>query len=293
MRLPSAIRALPAALREQFFNGGMLVAIAGAALVGWLLPQTLKTFLPAGLPFPYTAIAASLLVNLALLAALLTLLSRATRDEPWAHLAAWLGSLVLAAAAFAGLALAKTHGESAHTFFVLWLLFAAQAAIVAALCGLLRVMTGAPRFSLQATALFLGIAMTGLFWSREPITQLAREGQRSDSVAADRLASGVLKLSPPFAMASAWNQECDAASDAKRGNRFDLIRAPLTYDVWIGSYQAMPYPEILPSRNADDSGEYGAREFKPGLVLALLLWGLPLIVFADVLRFSARASRPA
>ena len=289
MRLPPAIRALPTALKDQVLRRSIAPLVL-AALCGWLLPYALKTFLPSGIPFPYTAIAASLFINLLCLAALLTLLARATKDEPWSLLAAWLGSVVIAGAAMAGLALAHTHDESTHTFIVLWLLFAAQAALVTAVCGLLRVLTGSRRFSVQATALVVGVLVTALFWSREPITQLA---QRRESVASDRLAIGVLKLCPSFAMASAWNQECDAATDAKRGNRFDLIRAPLTYDVWIGSYQAMPYPEILPSRQADDPGEFGTREFKPGLVLALLLWGLPLLVFADLLCFSARSSRPA
>jgi len=292
MRFPSAIRALPTALREQVLRG-CIGPLAVAASFGWLLPYALRTFLPAGNPFPFTAIAASLLIDLAGMAVLLTLLSRATNDEPWSLLSAWIGSVALVAAAMAGLALAHTHSESAHTFVVLWLLFAAQAALATGICGLLRVLTGAPRFSVQATALVVGVLVTALFWSREPITQLARDAQRRESVASDRLAVGVLKLCPPFAMASAWNQECDAATEARRGNRFDLIRAPLTYDVWIGSYQAMPYPEIMPSRQADDPSEFGTREFKPGLILALLLWGLPLLVFADLLRFFARSPRPA
>lgn len=261
----------------------MLLSWAIAALGGFTLPFGLKAFLPAGLSFPYTAIAASLVIDLAGLAVLLALLARGTPGDLWTHLGAWLGASAIAAASLAGLACARTHGESAHIFVVLWLVFTAQAATVAAVCGVLRVLSGAPSVSLQLTALLLGIVVTALFWSREPITQFARAGQRQDNSAADRLASGVLKLSPPLALASAWNQECNVARSPEGGSRFDLIRAPLTYEVWIGSYQAMPYPDILPSRQAADPGDYGARPFKPGIVLALLLWGVPLLVFADVL----------
>ncbi|MCY3023954.1 MAG: hypothetical protein NTW87_33665, partial [Planctomycetota bacterium] len=213
------------------------------------------------------------------LAVLLSWLSLARRQgQPWQHVCAWLGTVLVCGAAFAGLGVAGTHGESPRTFVVLWALFAAQAAVLAAVHALLSLfLYFAPQLAEQVTLLMLGFAVTALFWSREPIQMLAHAAPPGQASSASRLAEGVLKLSPPLAVASVWHQESDAArwAGGRSRARFDLIRAPLTYELWIGSYQPLPYPAILPSRAS------GA--FVPGIVLAMLLWGLPLLVFGDIL----------
>ena len=43
-----------------------------------------------------------------------------------------------------------------------------------------------------------------------------------------------------------------------------------------------PRGALTISQRSED-GEFGSREFKPGIVLVMLLWGLPLIVLTDVL----------
>jgi hypothetical protein len=86
-----------------------------------------------------------------------------------------------------------------------------------------------------------------------------------------------MKLSPPAALSAAWHQESATQHGSREDARFDLIRSPLTYDIWVGSYQAVPYPKIIPESQPPEP-------FQPGLLLALLIWSLPLLVFAEALQ---------
>jgi hypothetical protein len=162
-------------------------------------------------------------------------------------------------------------------------LFAAQAAVVAALHAMLWVIFyDARQIAAQATWLMLTVAATALFWSREPIQMLTRSGAK-DTAIATRAADGVMKLSPPLAVVATWYQASDAARQrGSSDNRFDLIRAQLSYEVWIGSYQALPYPEVTPASVPDPQGERPP-SLNPGLILAMLAWGLPLLLLMDVL----------
>jgi hypothetical protein len=281
----SALRAFLPALKPLLFKRAVVALCAAGLAAGLILPYLLKIFFPQSVTLvPHTALTASFFIDLAGLALLLSWLpSNERHDAAWLRTAALLGSCLVCGFALLGLSLAGTHQESVTTFAMLWALFAAQAAVVAALHAMLWVIFyDARQLAAQATWLILAAAVSALFWSREPIQMLSRSGVK-DSALATRAADGVMKLSPPLAVAATWYQ----ASDAARGrgssdNRFDLIRAHLTYEVWIGSYQALPYPEVTPSSLPDPQGERPT-SFNPGLILAMLAWGLPLLLLMDVL----------
>src|SRR5437763_290821 len=118
-----ALRALPEALKNNLLTRGFFIALIVSAISSVALPFALTRFLPSTLPFPFTAIAASFVIDFAGLAYLLAILNEAQAPhDNWRSFCAWLASILAAGAAFGGLALARTHSESLHTFVVLWLL---------------------------------------------------------------------------------------------------------------------------------------------------------------------------
>ena len=278
-RFLSAFRAFWPALRQHLLRRRLLGLLLLSFAFGIALPYGLRLVLPAGPAAPYTAIAASFIIDLAGLAVLLCWLPLAAASrQPWAGAAAWLGGVLVCGAAWLGLASAGTHQESARTFFVLWGLFAGQGALVAAAYGVLALLCGRARpLAAQLTLVGLSLAATALFWSREPIQLLSRGAADQEASAAALLTGAVMKLNPPMAVASVWHQQSDAARmpGPASGSRFDLIRAPMTYEVWIGSYQAVPYPHVLPAAQEDG--------FRFGLIATMLLWGLPLLCLTEVL----------
>ena len=227
---------------------------------------------------PYSVIAGSFAIDLAGLGVLLALLPDRNRDlQPQTFLSAWFVSVIVCACAFAGLGMPRTHAESFRTLAVLWGLFAAQAATIAACHGVLSLLLRRNQtLSRQLTMFLIGAAATALFWTRVPIQIVAQSAPGTD--AAEIMAEGMLKLSPPAAVASVWYQESDAAR--AQGGRFDLIHGAMTYELWIGSRLSVAYPDILPTTK---SQEPERKAFVPGLILAMLLWGLPLILLADTL----------
>jgi hypothetical protein len=244
------------------FGLGLAYALA------WLLPST------AASP-PYAAIAASVVIDLAGLAGLLIWLPvTAGKGKAWPGTGAWLRSVLACGAALAGLSVAGVHQEPLRTFVVLWGLMAAQCAVLASVYGWLAILFRfEPRLPAQITCVLLALAVTALFWSREPIELLGRSAEGGSSSAA-WLAAGVLEASPPLAVASVWHQESGAARLGTAS--FDIVRAPLTYQVWIGSYRAVPYPQILPASQNQGKG------FRFGLLLPLLFVGMLLLVLSDV-----------
>jgi hypothetical protein len=158
----------------------------------------------------------------------------------------------------------------------MWALFAGQAAIVAAAFGLLSTLFfPAARPARQCVLLGVGLMATALFWSRGLIEIAA-------PAPAAAMADAVVKLSPPVTVADTWYQECDASRKPTRGNdsRFDLIHGPLTYNVWLGSFQMVAFPDLFPPSY---SNENDAQGFNPGLLLAMLAWALPVLVLCEVL----------
>jgi len=227
---------------------------------------------PAAAP-PYAAIAASVAIDLAGLAALLVWLPVAgAKGEAWPGMAAWLGSALACGAALAGLGVSGVHKESLRTFLVLWGLMAGQGAVLAAAYRWLAVLFRfEPRLVPQIACVLLSLAVTALFWSREPLQLLGR-GSAGGSSSAAGLAEAVVALSPPLAVASVWHQESDAACTGAA--RFDIVHATLTYQVWLGSYRAVPYPQISPSARE------GVLCF--GLLAGMLFWGVLLLALSDV-----------
>ncbi len=242
-----------------------------SAAAGVLLAKGLALFLPTRGPIPHCAIAGSFVLDLAGLSLLLSLLFCAAKcSRAWPLLRAWLGTVFVMAPAYAGLALSSAHLESPHVFVVLFGLFAAQAAALSAVHGVLSVLLWwAPRATGPLTALALGLLVTALFWSRAPLQRMVNERGGASATA-------LMKVSPPLAVASVWQQECDAArAPEKNQARFDLIRGPLTYEVWMGSYMAIPYPAITPN--------FSGGERTPGLIVQFLLVALPLLLVCDFL----------
>jgi len=287
-------RGLWPALQHNLLQRALLFGLVLAFGLSLLLTAALAWLLPPSTPLrPVNALAASFAVNLMLLGLLLAWLpGRPQECTAWAVLSAWLGSLILGGAAFAGVAWAPGHYESLRTFFALWTLFAAQAAAIAAAHSLLLLIVRSPTAIRQLILLGVSVLVTALFWSKALIEIVPKTGLQEPQVtgrALPDLADAVIKLSPPVAVASAWYQESDAAragasADPKvaaqsEGCRFGLIHGPLTYSVWMGSYQAARYPHILPAR-----AQSRTETFSPGIALAMLLWGLPLLFLGELLR---------
>jgi hypothetical protein len=273
------IKTVLPALKNMLFRRSILVSCIIALAFGLTLPYGLSTVLPPAEPLmPFTVLASSFVIDLGALSFLLCCLpSSASEVIAWSRVGAFLASIFVCGFAFVGLALSGAHAESAQTFVTLWLVFAAQAAVLGAIHSLLRLVTNSNAIASQLTLLLAALVVTALFWSRESIQKLSHS-ERNEATVGMRLADGVMKLSPPPVIASAWYRESSAAR-APHGSgdhRFDLVRAPLAYEIWIGSYQAIPYPAIFPSTSPGDG-------FQPGIILAMLVWGLPLLIFCDVL----------
>src|SRR5262249_11762089 len=152
-----------------------------------------------------------------------------------------------------GIAAVRTHHESPRTFIAMWALFAGQSAIVAAAYALLTTLFfPAVRPARQVVLLSLGLMATALFWSRGLIENVAQTSCDNPAALAGSMADTVVKLSPPVTIAETWHQECDASRRPLRGNetRFDIVHGPLTYNVWLGSFQMVAYPDLYPLSNA-------------------------------------------
>lgn len=295
------LHSLLPALRQHLWCKGVALVLAVAFACGWSLGRALNGLLPSAASAPpYAAIAASVVLDLACLALLLIWLPRAAeKGSAWTNTAAWLGSTLAGLAALAGLSLSG-GGEPLRTFAVLGGLLAAQGAVLAAVYGWLAVLFRfEPRLAPLVAGVVLSLAATALFWSREPIQLLGHEAEDGASSAA-WLAEAVVAGSPPLAVASVWHQESAAArGGAGAGGgagaaRFDIIRAPLTYEVWLGSYRAVPYPQILPGSGGgsggggEGGGGVGSEGFRFGLVAGLLLPGLLLLLLSDIAAFFSR-----
>ena len=126
----SLISSLKSTLARRLFNLRLLIGIPAAFAFGFLIEYAFALFVERS---PLSLVAAAVAVFLTALGALLALLpATADAQRPWNVFGAWLQSLPLCGAAFAGVALAPTHHESARTFLSMWALFAGHAAVVCA-----------------------------------------------------------------------------------------------------------------------------------------------------------------
>lgn len=268
------IRTLLAALREDFLRARVALAVAAALALGAVLSLALKELLPSrpGIP-PIAAIAATTLLILAAQTLAFVNFGSAARDtRPFAVLRAWLKVVLVSGVALIGMSLSGVAPESPRMPWIAWGYCAGFTGLLATLWTLLSQLTGHRILALQFVFAIAVLSNAALFWTRAPITAFSGEEQSWSA----QLPDATLKLSPPMALAGAWHQE-GGADGMREGARFDIIRAPLSYDIWIGSYHTPPYPAVLPrAGNAD-------RPFHPGLLLALLVWSLPLLLLTEVL----------
>jgi len=253
--------------------GAAIGAGLSAAAFGWMLKAH---FGLSSATQPFHQILGSIGLNITLLAAWLVLLP--LDASPWSGLRAWLQGTLIAAGAFTGLYFSGS--ESARTFLALWLLAAAQGGMLCATAGVAALAFGSPALARQSSAVVLALAVTTLFWSRTPI-QTAPRPENDAVPLSDIYYDAVLKLSPPLATSAVWYQESDVSRRKLRteGSAFDIIRGPKTYEIWVGSYTILPYPAVYPKRDAETN------RFTPGLILSLLIWGLPALLVCDLLLF--------
>ncbi len=286
----NSLRKNPVRVALGYFLIAVFAFASGLAIALILIPL----LPPSETRFPYIAIAASFILNLAILALALAWLPAEkafAARERFPHARAWLRTCLAAACAYTGLWIAPVHGESMRVFAALALLTAAQAGAFFALHSALIVLFGTKsRAPGTLCALMLCVLSSALFGSREPIERLSKSGG-DGSLHSAYLADGVMKLSPPMSIASAWYQESDGAHTPQSlsSRRFDLIHGTLTYAVWIGSYQAVACPDILPSGGSGDF--YNRGEFSAGIVLVLLAWALPFMALCDILMWQKSQRR--
>lgn len=268
------IRTLLPALRDELFRTSVAVALVTATVVGSLLALGLKELIPSRPSSPRLAgIAATTFIILAIQGlALLNFGKAASSARAYSCFSAWLKTVLLAGGALSGVFLTGILSDSPRIALITWAYCAGFTGLMGAFYGLLSLTTGRRGLALQVVLVVAVLANSALFWSRGPITAFSSlEGHWTQ-----QLPDATMKLSPPLALAGAWHQEGGNES-TREGSRFDIIRAPLAYDVWIGSYQTVPYPEVMPRSST------AGTPFHPGLLLALLIWSLPLLIFTEVL----------
>jgi hypothetical protein len=266
---------LPAAAWRAVFSWPVLFAVVGAFLCGlaltWILSSPLRA--PPGHEGPApAAIAASFLLNLALLGTVLALLP--LDSETWGGLCTWLRGVVLAGAAFAGWAAAPGSQADWTCAVALAALTAAQAAALCGLAGLVAAIFGRHRrVARMGLAVVWVLAVTGLFWSKPVLEALQRHSPRTYEAATQALVA----VGPVTGVAALWNE-------AQPG--FSLVKSRYTYELWIGAN--LPYfPRLWPGRG-DQPGLPSGGAWPPGLGLSLLLVGLVLTVAGDYLGFVRR-----
>jgi hypothetical protein len=175
------------------------------------------------------------------------------------------------------LAVGAGPAESLKTFLSLAALFAAQSAVICAINALLTIWTGA-NLARQFSLLLAAVMCTALFWSKGAIDATKGAGNVI-------LTNSVMKLSPPIAAAGVWHLHSDAARSGA-GEKFNIIIGPITYGVWMGTSGGSAYPEFFPPQASEEV----SKPYHAGLILAMLLWALPLLFLGDLLL--ARQSNP-
>jgi hypothetical protein len=260
-----------------------ILTLVIAFIAGFGLPLLLRPLMPPPeASFSYAAIAASFVLNLACLSLALVGSPREAARGRFPHLLAWLLCSAASLFAYAGLWAAPVHRESWHVFAALAFLTSAQAAALLALHASTQLVVGRDARATRVLCVTTLTVLTCALWfTREPILRLSKSGGEG-SQPASHLSDAVMNFSPPAAVAAAWYHESDSArpQTTAAARRFDLVHGPLTYAVWIGSYQTALTPEIMFSGGGDF---YSHKEFSPGLALTLLAWALPLLALCDVL----------
>jgi hypothetical protein len=217
------------------------------------------------LTVPAALVAASFIVNLALLCIALALLPDGSDKRRWMHIRGIGRSAWLSVGAYLGLWLYGVWAEGPRVFVALAAITIAQTSALAAVNAIVETGGGSGRLARTSCGVLLALSAAAFLWTRPPILNAG------SPEASSRWTSAVMWTSPPAGVAAAWYSESDAALDPQTSaRRFDLVRAPMNYMVWIGSYEAVAYPEILPRGLA-----------RGGLAAWLLCFALPVLLACD------------
>jgi hypothetical protein len=262
------VRSFFATIRERLLQRHFIVSAIVFFALGAASAFAFKQWIPLRPEAPpLAAIAATTVLLLLIQAATLAFLGlESAASQRWTAALAFIQSSLLTLLSYAGIALAGVVSSLSVLIPAAWVTVA-FAAILCALFGLFHLLLERKTLVLQIVLSLAVLLNSALFWSRAIITDSGVQG----------MADGVMKFSPPLALAAAWHQEGHSRHGAREDSRFDIIRSPLTYDIWVGSYQAVPYPPIYPESK---DGE----PFQPGILMVLLLWGIPVLITAEVLR---------
>lgn len=278
--LHAAIR-LPASLAQALFAPrwlGLFLLVFGLGLV---LPKIILAACFDSDAHDHAAAAAllgSFLVNLLCVGVALSLRG-APREAEWPVLRVVLRCAALALAGCVGLRLSDATVLGWSTALALGLLTAAQCAAIAGCGALLDILFGARAAAGRALlALLVALAATGLFWTKH-VLEVAYE---RDPGLGRMATQATLSFGPSTGLAAVWNE-----SEV----RFDLVRRPLTYDLWLGNDLSWNYPMVGPERQLPAGSVDVPKVLNPGLALGLAAWGLCLTVLADLLGIAARAAR--
>jgi hypothetical protein len=222
---------------------------------------------------------ASLTIDLLGIAVLLALLPQWSDTDAGGRsrlFFAWLKTSLLGAVAFVAMWLAPWHAEPGRTFAVLTALFCGQCAMLTGIYGLLLVLFSS--YARLIMLLILGGVTTALIWSAGIIRIAQHSSSEYGSNQADTGANAVLRLSPPAAIACAWKVEGNAGR-----HRLPCyeINGGFGYKYWVANTVWLVLPQILPSGLRSDNSTGG--NFDPGLSLAMLAFGVPMMLLCDFL----------
>lgn len=276
-----AVMRLPASLAQALFAPRWLFFFLLAFGAGLALPKIILAACFDSDAHDHAAAAmllGSFLFNLLCMCVALSLRC-AARETEWSALRVVLRCAALALAGCVGLRLSDAAVLGWSTAFALGLLTAAQCAAIAGGGALLDILFGARAAAGRVLlALLVALAATGLFWTKH-VLEAAYE---RDPGLGRMAAQATLSLGPSTGLAAVWNE-----SEV----RFDLVRRPLTYDLWLGNDLSWNYPMVEPERQMPAGSLDAPKVLNPGLTLGLAAWGLCLAMLADLLAFAARATK--
>ena len=245
---PSVWRGLPLALKIALQTRAIKGWLIGAALLGLLLPA-LMSFL---LPMPgnvdlhkqgyaeWTWLSAQVIGLFSCSAAVG--LAPIVVKKGWRYLSAALQLTLCICVACLGLKLSPWGQLQVSTALTLCALFVAQAWMwMGGAAFASWIFFFAPRVSRMLVILKLAFLMTALLWSRPYLLTLYKQHPAWAAPATQTL----VEFSPVTSAASAWNS---------KESMIDIIKAPITYDLWIGSYQPVSYAKLWPGSD-EEMGE--------------------------------------
>jgi hypothetical protein len=245
---PSAWHGLPAAVKGALGLKSMKWWVLGAALLGFALPALVALLMP--LPANIDPHKQGLAEWTWLSMQVLNLISCSVAvgfaplvvKKGFPFCAAALQLTLCIVAACVGFKLSPWGALQFSTALTLCALFIGQAWLWMGASALASwIFFFAPRVSRAVVALKLALLITALLWSRPYLLTLYKKSPAWAVPATQTL----VEFSPVTAASSAWNL---------KESSIDLFKAPITYDLWIGSYQPVMYAKVWPGR-ADEPAD--------------------------------------